>query len=125
MAMAKHWGAAPPSSGSHMPNPIMHYWDGNGPLWKVFWIYGVATSLALAGLYWLAMRDDMAWAQQILLLFFVPYTAWILVAVWRCAPNTGVERFGIVARGLTVAWAINAILLTLFLEFDLLARYVF
>ena len=56
-----------------------------------------------------------------LLLAFAAYTAWILVAVWRCAANAP-PFWGALARWLTVAWAANAALLIGFLEIDLLAR---
>jgi hypothetical protein len=43
------------------------------------------------------------------------------VAIWRCAANS---PWGSLARGLTVAWAANTVLLLLFLQVDLFAAYM-
>ena len=55
-----------------------------------------------------------------LLVFLLAYTAWIVVAVWRAAPNAKDPRYGVLARALTVAWAINTVLLVFFLGLPLL-----
>ncbi|MBN4664028.1 hypothetical protein H4F36_24735, partial [Escherichia coli] len=68
---------------------------------------------------WLALREDGGSPLcQFLVLAFVTYTAWILVSIWRCAPNARRPYYGDMARALTVAWAINAALLIFFVEMD-------
>jgi len=98
-------------------------WRGQQPLWKVFWVYGVATSAALIALYIVAFYIERVALRQILLPCFAVYTAWILIAVWRCAHNTREQFWSIVARFLTVAWACNAILILVFLQFNLIQNY--
>ena len=92
-------------------------WQGEEPLWKVFWVYGVLARQ----LEPVAMDQKRVVMQQTLLIAIAAYTVWILVAIWRCAENS---RWGPLARGLTVAWAGNTILLLAFLQVDLLAAYV-
>jgi hypothetical protein len=99
-------------------------WRGEAPLWKVFWVYGVATSVVIAALYAITIYDDRIALRQALLLCFAAYTAWILVSVWRCASNTKEKLWGTLARFLTVAWAGNTILVLTFLQFGLLIKYL-
>ncbi|KAB2850526.1 MAG: hypothetical protein F9K44_04605 [Hyphomicrobiaceae bacterium] len=96
-------------------------WHGEEPLWKVFWGYGVLTSVGLALLYLLAMNDKRVGIQQVLLIVLAGYTIWILVAIWRCAEGS---PWGTLARGLTVAWAVNTFLVLAFLQVDLFAAYI-
>jgi hypothetical protein len=96
-------------------------WHGEEPLWKVFWVYGVLVSVGSALLYLLAMEDKRVAMQQALLIGISAYTVWILVAIWRCAERS---PWGALARGLTVAWAANTILLLAFLQVDLFAAYL-
>lgn len=63
-------------------------WRGEQPLWKVFWVYGVAISSVLIAFYVIGFYVDRIALRQVLLLCFAPYTAWILISVWRCANNT-------------------------------------
>lgn len=102
-------------------NPIVAHWRGRGRLGTVFWVWGVAVSTAVTAVF-LALTAAGGTGfviGQLLLLAFVPYTVWILVSVWRCAPNTPVEWQAVAARWLTVAWAINAFFLIVFVEIDL------
>lgn len=101
--------------------PEIEAFAGRAPLGRVFWLYGVATSLGLALLYRLAMEAGRMGLQQGLLLLLAAYTVWVLVAVWRCAANAA-PFWRTLARSLTVTWAANAILLGSFLELELLAR---
>jgi hypothetical protein len=97
---------------------VGRYWYGDGPLWRVFWIYGVAASIVMSALI----------VASVMLKWFTPpllagvlmaaaiYAQWILVSIWRCAPNVktdalGVRRdaWGVLARWLTVSWLIGAI----------------
>lgn len=103
--------------------PEIQAWDGRQPLWKVFWIYGVVTSAALIVLYALGFYLDRVALRQFLLLGFALYTAWLLVAIWRCADNTQERIWSLLARLLAVAWASNAALVFAFLQLNLIARY--
>ena len=99
-------------------------WHGEEPLWKVFWVYGVATSVVIVALYIVAFYDGRMALRQVLLPCFAAYTAWILVSVWRCASNTNEILWGTLARFLTVAWAGNTILVLTFLQLNLLIKYL-
>lgn len=99
-----------------------YYWRGQGPLWKVYWLYGVLGSNVLALVLFLLMQRgaiDSVWFQLVLLLL-AAYTVWIVVSVWRCAFNVEKPMYGHMARALTVAWAINALLVLGFLELQIL-----
>lgn len=98
-------------------------WRGEEPLWKVFWLYGVAVSSGVVGTYIVAFYDGHVLLRQFLLPCFAAYTFWILVSVWRCADNTKEKFWGMLARFLTVAWAGNAILIIIFLQLNLLIIY--
>jgi hypothetical protein len=98
-------------------NVASYYWRGRGPLWKVYWLYGVLGSNVLALiLFFLMERGALGsvWFQLALLLLAV-YTIWIVVAVWRCAFNVENPLYGHMAKALTVAWALNALLVLGFL----------
>lgn len=103
-------------------NIASYYWRGHGQLWKAYWLYGVLGSNLLAlALFLLMERSALgsAWFQIVLLLLAV-YTIWIVVSVWRCAFNVEKPTYGHMARALTVAWAINALLVLGFLEIEFL-----
>ena len=99
-------------------------WHGEQPLWKVFWIYGVATSATIVVLYVTAFYDGRMALRQVILPCFAAYTAWILVSVWRCASNPEEKIWDMLARFLTVAWAANTILVLTFLQLNLLIKYL-
>ncbi|MBI3704455.1 MAG: hypothetical protein HY244_11570 [Rhizobiales bacterium] len=99
-------------------------WHGQQPLWKVFWIYGVVTSSALIAFYIIGIYVDRIVLRQVLLLCFACYTVWILVSVWRCANNTRERYWGLLARLLTVAWACNTIMVLIFVQFNLIVKYL-
>jgi hypothetical protein len=94
-------------------------WHGEQPLWKEFWVYGVATSVVIVALYIAAFYDGRMALRQVLLPCFAAYTAWILVSVCRCASNTNEILWSTLARYLTVAWAGNTILVLTFLQLNL------
>ncbi len=105
-----------------MESVVSHYWRGHGPLWKVYWLYGVFGSFVLALILLFLMRSGAiasVWFQVVLLLL-AAYTVWIVVSVWRCAFNVENPMYGHMARALTVAWAINALLLLGSLEVQFL-----
>src|ERR1039458_139891 len=99
-------------------------WHGEKPLWKVFWVYGVATSVTIVALYVVAFYDGRIALRQVLLPCFGASTAWILVSVWRCASNTNEKLWSTLARFLTVAWVGNTILVLIFLQLNLLRIYL-
>lgn len=88
---------------------------GRTRLWVVFWIYGVLVSHMAFGAILLAYRQVGTPMLALLLAGFVAYTAWIMRAVWVNAFNVDKEIYGHMARALTVAWAINAVLVSGFL----------
>jgi hypothetical protein len=99
-----------------------YYWRGHGPLWKVYWLYGVLGSNVLALILFVLMERSAlssGWFQLVLLLL-AAYTVWIVVSVWRCAFNVEKPVYTHMARALTVAWAINALLVLGFLELQFL-----
>ena len=88
---------------------------GKTRLWLVFWIYGVVISQLLFGLILYFYNQLSTPSLAILLAGFVLYTAWIMNAVWINAFNVQNEVYSQIARALTVAWAINAVLVSGFL----------
>jgi hypothetical protein len=100
----------------------LDYWYGRGPLWQVYWVYGVLLSSAGAlGVLYLVTREYVGPMGAIgLIAVGFAYTAWVLVSVWRCAFNmrpkpVGLEReaLGWLARVLTVGWAVTVLGLSL------------
>ena len=62
-------------------NVASYYWRGRGPLWKVYWLYGVLGSNVLALILLVLMQRgaiDSVWF-QIVLLLLAAYTVWIVV----------------------------------------------
>jgi hypothetical protein len=47
------------------------------------------------------------------------YTGWIIPTVWRAAPSAHNPNYGLAARGLTVAWGLNTVLVVFFLLLQL------
>lgn len=96
---------------------LRHYWHGEGPLWKLYWIYGVLLSTIGGSVLFTAVMQRILPIPALLLLIAVglAYTGYILVSIWRSAFNIdgsplGIERegWGWLARALTFGWAINA-----------------
>jgi hypothetical protein len=103
-----------------MPQAFLfgRYWRGDGPLWRVYWLYGVAGSALIMTL--IAVPAFLGWLTPAILagvvLAAAIYAQWLLVSVWRCAHNIRTDAFGvrrrtwgILARLLTLAWTIGAI----------------
>ena len=88
---------------------------GDKSLWSVFWIYGVLVSQVCFGAILYFYNTLETPAVGMLLAGFVLYTAWIMRSVWVNASNVKTEIYGQLARYLTVAWALNAVLVSLFL----------
>ena len=88
---------------------------GHTRLWVVFWVYGVLVSqLSFGGIVYF-YRQLPTPALAAALLAFLVYTAWIMRAVWVNAFNVDKEVYGHVARFLTVAWSLNAVMVCAFL----------
>lgn len=88
---------------------------GRTRLWVVFWIYGVLVSHLAFGAILFTYRQLGTPLLAVLLAAFVAYTGWIMRAVWVNAFNVDKEIYAHIARALTVAWAINAVLVSGFL----------
>ncbi len=99
--------------------PEIRAWRGDARLWVVFWIYGVGVSSILILLYATTVLQGQLAGQQGMLILGGFYTLWILVAIWRCAlaQETIWSQF---ARFLTIAWALNAALVLLFRQLELM-----
>lgn len=102
--------------------PELRAWRGEAPLHFVFWVYGVAASSLLTVLTARAFVVDGWELLQPLILADLAYTVWVLVAIWRCSARATLFWGGL-ARGLTLAWGFNTILVLLFVEVELAARY--
>lgn len=109
--------------------------QGQEQLWKVFWGYGVfGTGVALAAslaILFIATQIALILATEEAaqaapgiwigiaagLAIFVPYTLWLWVSLWRCAPNCQTRfwghlvRCGVVLQAIGVVWG-----LTVFVE---------
>lgn len=103
--------------------PERRVWRGHAPLRAVFWGYGVAVSSVLGVLFFTAFDLGEIAVQQVLIIVSALYTTWILVGIWRCAANAG-RLWGDLARLLTVAWALNTALVLMFLQVDVLERFL-
>lgn len=88
---------------------------GRTRLWIAFWIYGVLFSHLLFGGIALAYAQVDNVTLGLLLAAFLCYTAWIMRTIWVDADNTDSPLYSAVARYLTVAWAINAVLVSGFM----------
>ena len=105
---------------------VSRFWRGRGRLWVVYWLYGVLGSAILTALLAapVAFAGMSAIYYLIMLAVVAVYTVWIVVSVWRCAFNVDREMWAYLARGLTVFWALNVVLLSIFLGLDLVAAAV-
>lgn len=88
---------------------------GNTKLWVVFWLYGVLASHVLFGVILYFYREVSTPVVGMMLAGFVLYTAWIMHTIWVNALNVRNEFWGYLTRWLTVAWALNAVMVSLFL----------
>lgn len=84
------------------------------PLWVVFWLYGVVPSALLAAAVTAAFGRVGTPVFAAMLMACLAYTIWIVRKVWVHAFNVRNALYGHIARALTVVWAINAILVELF-----------
>lgn len=93
------------------------YWRGEGPLWRLYWIYGVLVSTTGGAILSAVAVNKLIniYVFTTFLAAALVYTGFILISTWRCAFNIsgsplGMERemWGWLARILTFGWAINA-----------------
>lgn len=96
---------------------IIGYWHGEGPLWKLYWVYGVALSTIGGAFILVAVLQRVLSVGLLIALLAVAliYTGFIVVSIWRSAFNIssdplGIDReaWGWIARVLTFGWALNA-----------------
>ena len=102
--------------------PEVRAWHGEAPLHLIFLEYGIAVSALLTLLTARAFLLGGWELLQALILGDLAYTVWVLVAIWRCSAKATLFWGGLV-RGLTLAWGLNTILVLLFVEVELAARY--
>ena len=88
---------------------------GRTQLWVVFWLYGVLVSQIFFGAVIYLYRELSTPLVALLLAGFLVYTAWIMHTIWVNALNVRNEMWGYLSRWLTVAWALNAVMVSLFL----------
>lgn len=88
-------------------------------LWRVFWLLGVIPSNVLwAVALWALARQQIPLVLGLFVVLLL-YTGWIIPAVWRAAPTARTPGLGVAARGLTVAWGLNTVLVVFFLTLQL------
>ena len=106
-------------------------WQGEELLWKVFWgwflgghgvILGCTIGfMVLAMVLGLAVSPSslnvgvvgLASGAALLVITIVPYSFWISVSLWRCAPNCLRKKWSHAARGFVVIYIISIITPTL------------
>ncbi len=102
-----------PASGDSQPS---------SHLGRVFWLLGVIPS----NLLWAVALWALTQGRTPLLLgmfaVLLVYTGWIIPTVWRAAPSAHNPNYGLAARGLTVAWGLNTVLVIFFLTLQLVAQ---
>ncbi len=77
-------------------------WQGQTPLWKVFWLYNFLGSVII-GLILNVLIPSHGARWFIGVLVGVPFYGWSLVSLWRCAYNTKWVGWGHIARFLVLA----------------------
>ncbi len=103
--------------------PELDAWRGRRALATVFWGYGVFASIGLIILHAAALQRQQLLLQQGLIFVSTAYTIWILAAIWRSSANDR-SYWAKLARGLTVAWALNSVMVLAFLQLDLVSRFL-
>ena len=96
-------------------------WADRAPLGRMFWLYGAAVSGILIAFFLIALGIGSLVGQEIALLLFGGYTAWVLVPIWRRAKSAPLP-WRDVTRWLVIAWGANAALVCGFLQADLLTH---
>lgn len=90
-------------------NVIRYYLGGQGPLWRLFWLWGVVGSWILFAVFYASLQQlGVTWTLFVVsAVIMVPYTTWVLTSVWMCAGNVANRMWGDAARFLTFVWALN------------------
>lgn len=102
-----------PASGSKHPP---------SKLWRVFWLQGVIPSNILWAVAIWALSQGRTTLLLAMFALLLLYTGWIIPAVWRAAPTAHNPNLGVAARGLTVAWGLNTVLVVFFLTLQMVAQ---
>ncbi len=97
------------------PPPLPVEPRGHTKLWVAFWLYGVLASHVFFGAIIYTYREASTAVVGLMLAGLLLYTAWIMHTIWINALNVRNEFWGYLARWLTVAWALNAAMVSLFL----------
>ena len=86
----------------------------NNELWKTFWIQGVLFSQILWGIF-AYLRWGMEPISKLMIypymLILLAYTAWICWRILQAGRTAQDPNKGIMAQYLTVAWALNSVLI--------------
>ena len=96
---------------------IRSAWVGKERLWVVYWLCGHVLGMVLALLLFVLVPTSPVTTPLALILGLV-YMVWIVVSVWRCAPNANRPFWGYLAR---TVWVV-AVPLTLAGMFKMLDR---
>jgi hypothetical protein len=104
--------------------PEIRSWRGEQPLSMVFWVYGVLATLGLGVIYAFSLYAGRIGLQELLLFCLAGYTFWFLVSLWRSSQLAINTLWGVLARQLTVVWAVGVILILTFLQLDLIEKYL-
>ena len=88
-------------------------------LWRVFWLQGVIPSNLLWGAALWALAQGRTPLLLGLFAVLLLYTGGTIPTVWRAAPSARNPNYGMAARGLTVAWGLNTVLVVFFLLLQL------
>lgn len=132
----KEGAAVPGLPGGPSPpphsNPIIAHWRGEYPLWISEWVI-VGGGLVLIQLIWFNLpfppvtsRNAVVGLLALREVLPIPVYAWLLVGVWRAGGAHARQR---AAAGENPAWGrkaqVGAILIALWLTWDLLVRFPF
>ena len=86
-------------------NWIALAYTGQVRLWKVFWFGYVVPLVPLTiarGIYKEVARDLPSWVGFVCVALVCLYQAWLVIALWRCAPNVKRPQIRRLARGFAV-----------------------
>ena len=125
------FGTGGGSSGDEGPNRQINVqpewrlaWQGQVPLWKAFWVYFVMGHGVILGLgcgafvfsllagFFVDPSSSKSGAMgfvvagTIMILVFLVFAIWAVIAVWRCADNCMIKIRGIYVRILMVGYVI-------------------
>jgi len=89
---------------------ILSYWYGNEKLWKAFWILGVGSNFGIGVAVNAAEHYKVTsiGVVALMLVFIIVIKVWVIVSVWRCAPNTPNKIWCWIARGIIILSISNA-----------------